>query len=180
MASCYDPQYPNGREAQLAIFEEKGEGSYEHEKGVRTDGQVWSWKPTPFKFSKNMKYQVLRTGFIRKRMENTYIRTSFINWAKAYAFPIESLSHYLGIAKMDTTCHSKAFMINSFNYHHRHFLQTCWNHVSEWSKGPPREGFFRMWCASLRTFCPYHSWNRTYFVSHEKKQQNQEDLAEWV
>ena len=27
MASCYDPQYPNRREAQLAIFGEKGEGS---------------------------------------------------------------------------------------------------------------------------------------------------------
>ena len=46
MVSCYDPQYPDGREAQLAIFGEKGEESYEHEKGVRTDGQVWSWKPS--------------------------------------------------------------------------------------------------------------------------------------
>ena len=43
----------------LAIFGEKGEGSYEHEKGVSTDGQVWSWKPSKHPNSlktQNIKY----------------------------------------------------------------------------------------------------------------------------
>ena len=80
---------------------------------------------------------------------------------------------------MDATCHSKASRINSFNYHHCHFLQTCWNHVFEWSKGPPREGFLHVVCVVL-TFCPYPSWMGTYFVFHERKRQSQEDPAEWV
>ena len=29
---------PTGEKPELAIFKEKGEGSYKHEKGVRTDG----------------------------------------------------------------------------------------------------------------------------------------------
>ena len=92
---------------------------------------------------------------------------------------MKSLSCYLGIAKMDATCQSKVFMINSFNYCHLHFSQMCWNHVSEWLKGPLREGFSHVVCV-VKTFCPCHSWMGTYFVFHERKQQNREDPAEWV
>ena len=66
-----------GRKPDLPSLEKKGEGKNEHEKGVRVDGQVWNW--TQSKHPSNTKNQVLQTGFIRKRTENTYVGMSFIN-----------------------------------------------------------------------------------------------------
>ena len=77
------------------------------------NSEIGHHQNTP-QFSKTRKIKHYKQVLLGKEQKVHMSGQVFINWAKSYAFPMESLSCYLGIAKMNVFFHSKAFMINSF------------------------------------------------------------------